>query len=45
LKRFDNLFCAVIAVPKATIDREETKWKRARAKKSEIGGKTRAAKQ
>jgi hypothetical protein len=32
-ERFDNLFRAVIAVPKTTIDREETKWKRARARK------------
>jgi hypothetical protein len=32
-ERFDNLFRAVIAVPKTTIDREEEKWKRARARK------------
>ncbi len=32
-EKFDNFFRAVIAVPKATIDKEETKWKRARAKK------------
>jgi hypothetical protein len=30
---FDNLFRAMIAVPKAAIDKEETKWKRERAKK------------
>ena len=32
-EKFDNFFRAVIAVPKAVIDREEEKWKRARAKK------------
>jgi hypothetical protein len=32
-ERFDALFCAVIAVPKATIDKEEAKWKRKQAKK------------
>lgn len=32
-ERFDNFFRAVIAVPKAVIDKEEAKWKRARAKK------------
>ena len=32
-ERFDNFFRAVIAVPKATIDNEEKKWKRARASK------------
>jgi hypothetical protein len=32
-ERFDNFFRSVIAVPKATIDREEKKWKRARARK------------
>lgn len=32
-ERFDNFFRAVIAVPKATIDKEDAKWKRAREKK------------
>jgi hypothetical protein len=32
-QRFDNLFRAVIAVPKATVDKEDAKWKRAREKK------------
>ena len=32
-EKFDNLFRAVIAVPKTVIDREERKWKRARARK------------
>lgn len=32
-ENFDRLFRAVIAVPKAAIDKEEAKWKRARAKK------------
>jgi len=32
-ERFDNLFRAVIAVPKTTVDKEDAKWKRARAKK------------
>ncbi len=31
-EKFDNLFRAVIAVPKAIIDKEEAKWKRARAR-------------
>ena len=31
-ENFDKLFRAVIAVPKAAIDKEEAKWKRARAK-------------
>jgi len=34
-ERFDNFFRAVIAVPKSAIDKEETKWKRARAKKKQ----------
>jgi hypothetical protein len=29
----DRIFRAVIAVPKVTIDKEEAKWKRARARK------------
>jgi hypothetical protein len=32
-ERFDNFFRAVIAVPKATIHKEDAKWKRERAKK------------
>jgi len=32
-ENFDKLFRAVIAVPKAAIDKEEAKYKRARAKK------------
>jgi len=32
-EKFDNFFRTVIAVPKATIDKEEAKWKRARARK------------
>jgi len=32
-ERFDNFFRAVIATPKAVVDREDAKWKRARAKK------------
>jgi hypothetical protein len=32
-ERFDNFFRAVIAVPKAVIEKEEAKWKRARARK------------
>jgi hypothetical protein len=32
-ERFDNFLRAVIAVPKAAIDKEEAKWKRARARK------------
>jgi hypothetical protein len=32
-EKFDNFVRAVIAVPKAVIDREEKKWKRARARK------------
>ena len=32
-ERFDNLFRAVVSVPKAVIDKEEAKWKRARARK------------
>lgn len=31
--KFDNFFRAVIAVPKAVIDKEDAKWKRSRAKK------------
>ena len=30
---FDRLFRAVIAVPKAAVDKEEAKWKKARTKK------------
>jgi hypothetical protein len=30
-ERFDNLFGAVITVPKSVIDKEEARWKRARA--------------
>lgn len=36
-ENFDKLFRAVIAVPKAAIDKEEAKWKRARAKKKRKG--------
>lgn len=32
-EKFDNLFRAVISVPKAVVDREDAKWKRARARK------------
>jgi hypothetical protein len=32
-ERFDNFFRAVISVPKAVIEKEEAKWKRARARK------------
>ena len=32
-EKFDNLFRAVIAVPKAVVDKEDAKWKRARARK------------
>jgi len=32
-ERFDNFFRQVIAVPKAVIDKEDAKWKRARARK------------
>jgi hypothetical protein len=32
-QNFDRLFRSVIAVPKLAIDKEETKWKRARARK------------
>jgi hypothetical protein len=32
-ERMDQLLRAVIAVPKATIDKEEAKWKLARARK------------
>jgi hypothetical protein len=32
-EKFDQLFRTVIAVPKAVIDKEEKKWKRARARK------------
>ena len=32
-ERFDNFFRAVIAVPKAVIDKEDAKWKRARERK------------
>jgi hypothetical protein len=35
-ERFDNLFRAVIAVPKAVIDKEEAKWKRARTRKKRV---------
>ena len=31
--RFDALFRAVISVPKATIDKEEAKWKKKQTKK------------
>ena len=34
-EKFDNFFRAVIGVPKAVIDREEAKWKRARARKKQ----------
>lgn len=32
-ERFDNFFRTVIAVPKAIIDKQDAKWKRARARK------------
>ena len=32
-QKMDNLFRAVIAVPKAEIDRREKEWKRARKRK------------
>jgi hypothetical protein len=32
-QKMDNLFRAVIAVPKAEIDRREEKWKRTQARK------------
>jgi hypothetical protein len=32
-EKFDRLFRSVISVPKADIDKAETKWKQARAKK------------
>ena len=32
-QKMDNLFRAVIAVPKAEIDRREKEWKRAQKKK------------
>jgi hypothetical protein len=32
-EKMDNLFRAVIAVPKAEIDRREEQWKRSRKKK------------
>jgi hypothetical protein len=32
-QNFDRLFRSVIAVPKAAMEKEETKWKKARAKK------------
>lgn len=32
-QNFDRLFRSVIAVPKATIDKEEAKWKRQQMKK------------
>jgi hypothetical protein len=37
-ERFDALFRTVIAVPKATIDKAEAKWKRDRAKKKQLSG-------
>jgi hypothetical protein len=35
-EKFDNLFRTVIATPKAQIDKQEAKWKRAQAKKRSI---------
>ena len=35
-EKFDNFFRAVIAVPKVVIDKEESKWKRKRAKKKRV---------
>jgi len=32
-ERFDGLFRKIIAVPKATIDKEEAKWKRRKQRK------------
>jgi hypothetical protein len=32
-EKFDNFFRAVIAVPKSAIDKEDAKWKQARARK------------
>ena len=34
-ERFDRLFRAVIATPKAEIDKRETNWKRKRAKRDD----------
>ncbi len=34
-ENFDRLFRAVIAVPKAAIDKEEEKWKKQRARKKQ----------
>jgi hypothetical protein len=33
MEKFDNLFRAVIAVPKSEIDRREKQWKRKQARK------------
>jgi len=33
-QKFDSLFRAVIAVPRAEIDKREAKWKRARKKRA-----------
>jgi hypothetical protein len=38
-EKFDNFVRAVIAVPKAVIDKEEKKWKRARARKKKAAGR------
>jgi hypothetical protein len=32
-QRFDNLFRAVIAVPKTAVEKEDAQWRRAREKK------------
>jgi hypothetical protein len=38
-QNFDRLFRSVIATPKATIDKEEAKWKRKQAKKRDKASK------
>ncbi|MEO5923584.1 MAG: hypothetical protein ABIR70_07135 [Bryobacteraceae bacterium] len=37
-RSFDRLFRSVMAVPKATIDKAEAKWKRTQAKKKLASG-------
>jgi hypothetical protein len=41
-QRFDNLFKAVIAVPKAAIDKREKKYTKSRVKVSRTGPKPKA---
>ncbi len=38
-KTFDKMFRSVIAVPKATVEKEEAKWKRKREKKRNSDGR------